>query len=134
MSKKWGKQNYISDNVVTDNDLLDTEKMISESVTNISKEDEKMENNTLTPPAGLNMPVWNPTKNDEINHPAHYADDQFECIDVMMDTQGLDATQDFCILNAFKYLYRHRKKGGIEDLKKADWYLQYAIGLEDKRK
>lgn len=131
MSKKWGKQDYISDNVVTDDDLLDTEKMIAETVTNISKEDNNMENNTLTPPAGL---VWNPTKNDEINHPAHYADDQFECIDVMMATQGLDATQDFCILNAFKYLYRHRKKGGIEDLKKADWYLQYAIDLEDKRK
>lgn len=85
------------------------------------------ENNNLT---------WNGpgTKKDEINHPDHYADDQFECIDVMMATQGLDATQDFCILNAFKYLYRHRKKGGIEDLKKADWYLQYAIGLEEKRK
>jgi len=131
MSKKWGKQDYISNNVVTDDDLLDTEKMISETVTNISKEDEKMENSTFTP-------VWNPNpqdfKNDEVNHPAHYADDQFECIDVMMATQGLDATQDFCILNAFKYLYRHRKKGGIEDLKKADWYLQYAIGLEEKRK
>ena len=131
MSKKWGKQDYISDNVVTDDDLLDTEKMIAETVTNISKEDNNMNENTLTPPAGL---VWNSNKNDEINHPAHYADDQFECIDVMMDTQGLDATQDFCILNAFKYLYRHRKKGGIEDLKKADWYLQYAIGLEEKRK
>lgn len=131
MSKKWGKQDYISDNVVADDDLLDTEKMIAENVTNISKEDNNLNENSVTP-------VWHPNqqdfKNDEINHPAHYADDQFECIDVMLDTQGLDATQDFCILCAFKYLYRHRKKGGIEDLKKAVWYLQYAIGLEDKRK
>lgn len=84
-------------------------------------------------PKAIKFELGKDREEQEINHPSHYADDQFECIEVMMDTQGLDATQDFCILNAFKYLYRHRKKGGIKDLKKAKWYLEYAIDLEEKR-
>ena len=84
-------------------------------------------------PKALKFDLGKDKDEKSINHPAHYADDQFECIEVMLDTQGLDATQDFCILNAFKYLYRHRKKGGILDLKKAKWYLEYAIDLEEKR-
>ncbi|MDO5311454.1 MAG: DUF3310 domain-containing protein, partial [Clostridia bacterium] len=37
----------------------------------------------------------------------------------MVETQGIEATQAFCACNAFKYLYRHNKKNGIEDIQKA---------------
>lgn len=64
--------------------------------------------------------------------PAHYRTGNFECIDVMLETQGKRATQDFCLLNAFKYIYRHDKKNGVEDIKKAQWYIDKYLELEDK--
>lgn len=68
---------------------------------------------------------------DNVNHPEHYESGQFECIDVMIETQGTEAVQDFCICNAFKYLYRHRRKNGVEDIKKAQWYLNKYIELSE---
>lgn len=69
---------------------------------------------------------------DMVNHPVHYESGKFECIDVMLETQGEEAVKDFCILNAFKYLYRHRRKNGVEDIKKAKWYLDKYIEIENK--
>ena len=70
---------------------------------------------------------------DNVNHPAHYETGQFECIDVMIETQGIEAAQAFCVCNAFKYIYRHNNKNGVEDIKKAQWYLNKYIELEDKK-
>lgn len=70
--------------------------------------------------------------NDYVNHPPHYESGQFECIDVMLETQGINAVQNFCVCNAFKYLYRHNKKNGDEDIKKAAWYLNKYLELEAK--
>ena len=58
-------------------------------------------------------------KPDNVNHPSHYETGKFECIDVMTETQGRDAVYEFCVCNAFKYLYRHRRKNNAEDIKKA---------------
>lgn len=68
---------------------------------------------------------------DPVNHPSHYETGKFECIEIMEEVFGTEAVKDFCICNAFKYLYRHKRKNGIEDLKKAVWYLNKVIGLED---
>lgn len=68
---------------------------------------------------------------DNVNHPSHYETGKFECIDVMVETQGVEAVKDFCRCNAFKYLYRAKRKNGIEDYKKAIWYLNKLIELED---
>ena len=70
--------------------------------------------------------------NEPINHPDRYAGGQYECIDVMIDVFGVQAVKDFCKLNAFKYLWREEKKGGIEDAKKAIWYLEKFIELGEK--
>lgn len=70
---------------------------------------------------------------DLINHPGHYETGKLECIDVMLETQGAEAVKNFCICNAFKYLYRHKRKSGIEDIKKADWYLKKYIELEEAK-
>lgn len=69
---------------------------------------------------------------DVVNHPSHYESGRFECIDVMEETQGKEAVMDFCICNAFKYLYRHKRKNGIEDIKKARWYLDKFIELAER--
>ena len=66
---------------------------------------------------------------EEINHPDRYAGGKFECIDVMLDVFGADAVKHFCILNAFKYVWRFEHKNGVEDIKKAVWYLNKYIEL-----
>lgn len=55
---------------------------------------------------------------DNVNHPAHYETGKFECIEVMLETQGVEAVLNFCQCNAFKYLYRAKRKNGLEDMKK----------------
>lgn len=68
---------------------------------------------------------------DNVNHPSHYETGKFECIKVMLETQGIEAVKNFCICNAFKYLYRHGRKNGLEDVKKAEWYIHKYIELEE---
>ena len=70
---------------------------------------------------------------DMVNHPPHYCTGQYECIDVMIETQGVQAVKDFCKCNAFKYLYRAGAKNGLEDLKKAIWYLNKYVELEEEQ-
>lgn len=63
-------------------------------------------------------------KSDAIR-PAHYKAGDFECIDVI---EALGHGHSFCIGNAIKYLFRaDRKPNGLEDLKKARWYVDRAI-------
>lgn len=68
-------------------------------------------------------------KYDNVYHPAHYETGKFECIDVMEEVFGREAVKDFCLCNSFKYLYRHKKKNGLEDLQKAYWYLDQLIKM-----
>lgn len=49
---------------------------------------------------------------------------------VMLESQGEEATKAFYICNAFKYLYRQRRKGGVKDIKKAKWCLEKYLELE----
>lgn len=69
---------------------------------------------------------------DTVNHPAHYETGKYNCIDVMVETQGADTVANFCICNAFKYLYRWKNKNGIEDIKKAQWYIGKFLELQDQ--
>ena len=69
---------------------------------------------------------------DNVEHPAHYTGTSIECIDAMIETQGEEAVKNFCICNAFKYLWRHDKKNGVEDVEKAAWYLNKFVELEEK--
>ena len=68
---------------------------------------------------------WEPAeKSDMVNHPPHYEGrTSMECIDVMEIAFGTEAVAHFCLLNAFKYVWRHQHKNGLEDLEKAMWYL-----------
>ena len=64
--------------------------------------------------------------NDLVHHPYHYAGlGEIECIEVL---EQLAANgHDFRILNAMKYLWRYRHKGGTESLEKAIWYIERVI-------
>ena len=72
-----------------------------------------------------------PQQVDNVNHPQHYElPGGIECIDAMVATQGKEAVKAFCLCNAFKYMWRHSRKNGIEDVKKAYWYIAKYIELE----
>lgn len=72
------------------------------------------------------MPEDEPVK-DMVNHPSHYADScSMECIDVMEMIFGKRAVCLYALINAFKYAWRCKHKNGLEDVKKARWYLDYA--------
>lgn len=64
-----------------------------------------------------------------VNHPDHYQSKSgLEAIDVIEAfCDGLNGLEAFCTGNAMKYLCRWKKKNGIEDLKKAQWYLNRLI-------
>lgn len=66
---------------------------------------------------------------DMVNHPSHYQSSSgLEVIDVIEAfTEDLNGIEAFCSGNALKYLTRWKKKNGVEDLKKAAFYINYLI-------
>jgi len=67
---------------------------------------------------------------DMVNSPAHYNKAGIETIDALeaMLTNGFDY---YLQGNIVKYLWRYRYKNGVEDLKKAQWYLNKLIEVYD---
>lgn len=65
--------------------------------------------------------------NDPVNHPSHYSG-KVECIDCIESAvSGLDGFHGFCAGNAIKYIFRFSHKNGVEDLRKAEWYIDRLI-------
>lgn len=62
---------------------------------------------------------------DNVNHPSHYTQGGIECIDaIKAATVGLTGIDAVCTGNAIKYLWRWKFKNGVEDIRKAIWYLE----------
>lgn len=66
---------------------------------------------------------------DNVNHPNHYQNIAgVEAIDILNDVvKDLPGKQAAMLWNTLKYLLRFQKKNGVEDLKKAQNYLDYLI-------
>ena len=69
-------------------------------------------------------------KPDPVNNPNHYTG-SIECIDYLRDKLTPEEFVGFCIGNVLKYTSRWRKKDGVQDLKKAEVYLKWAIEAEE---
>ena len=69
---------------------------------------------------------------DTVNHPKHYTQGKIECIDAIesavSELSGLDAV---CTANVIKYVWRWKHKNGSQDLRKAQWYLNKLIDLQE---
>lgn len=63
---------------------------------------------------------------DAVN-PSHYKDNGIECIEYMKQRLGTDAFLGYLNGNVIKYTHRWQYKNGIEDLRKARWYLDRLI-------
>lgn len=69
-----------------------------------------------------------------VSHPSHYQSAAgLEVIDVIAaftaDLKGVEATDTG---NIIKYICRWKHKNGIQDLKKARWYLEHLIEKLEK--
>jgi hypothetical protein len=65
---------------------------------------------------------------DPVNSPKHYTQGDMEVI-TAIEGLGLDYHQG----NVLKYVSRYRYKNGIEDLRKAQWYIERLIYIEEQR-
>ena len=70
-------------------------------------------------------------KPDLVNHPPHYADGEIECIEAIEAQLTFEEYRGFMKGNIAKYLWRERQKGGTESLKKARWYLDRLLELDE---
>ncbi len=68
-------------------------------------------------------------KTETVDHPKHYNahPSGVECIDVVEH-------MNFNLGNAIKYIWRSDHKNGIEDLRKAEWYVRREIQRLEKGK
>jgi hypothetical protein len=66
-------------------------------------------------------------ENDSVNHPAHYTAG-IECFDFISSHK-----MSFAQGNVIKYVTRYKQKNGVEDLKKARWYLEKLIEETEKQ-
>lgn len=88
------------------------------------KQENKCENKTEEVNKAQNV------KEDVVNHPSHYeGKTSIECMESMIITFGVDYVYHFCICNVYKYLWRYKNKNGLEDVKKAEYYLNKATDL-----
>lgn len=64
---------------------------------------------------------------DVVNHPPHYTG-KIECIDAIDEvTQNLKGEHGYYTGTIIKYIWRWYRKNGVEDLRKAQWYLTRLI-------
>jgi hypothetical protein len=65
---------------------------------------------------------------DNVNQPDHYNQGGVEAIDAItaatVNKTGIEAV---CVANVIKYLWRYELKNGLEDVKKAQWYLNRLV-------
>ncbi len=73
---------------------------------------------------------------DYVNHPPHYTESGAKCRKCGEPIECIDVTRsmEFSLGNVTKYIWRWEHKGGLEDLKKARWYLDDFINTLEKSK
>lgn len=81
-------------------------------------------------------PVSKNGADDDIDavNPSHYKmKNGVECFDVMVNAFGREAVYNFCLCNAFKYLFRLRHKDTESiNVQKAQWYINKAVALKSE--
>ena len=63
---------------------------------------------------------------DMVNSQPHYNKNKIECIDAIESATD-NGFENYLQGNIIKYVWRYRYKNGVEDLEKAQWYLNKLI-------
>ena len=64
---------------------------------------------------------------NNVDHPGHYKLGSIEVITIIEDQLTDEEFRGYIKGQILKYILRERGKGGLEDLKKANWYLRRLI-------
>jgi len=78
---------------------------------------------------------FEPSAFDPIN-PSHYTSGGIEAIEAMEASMSPEAFRGFLKGNCQKYLWRYERKNGLEDLRKAKWYLNtliHALEMDEEK-
>lgn len=73
-----------------------------------------------------------PVQPDMVNSPPHYRAGGVECIDAIRAALGHDGFIAYCLGNVQKYTWRHKHKGGQQDLQKALFYMKFVVGQDPR--
>jgi hypothetical protein len=89
-----------------------------------------LENNIDEAMAECHRDDWQ--EEDVVNQPSHYNSGGIECIDAIQESMSSIAFKGYLKGNIQKYLWRYEMKGKpLEDLKKAQWYLNRLIESQE---
>lgn len=78
--------------------------------------------------------IEKPNKNNTTNPEYYKKENGLEVIDIIDSfTEGLSGVEAFDTGNVIKYICRWNKKGGLDDLEKAAWYLRHLINHVSKK-
>lgn len=132
--KEWNEMGHLVNIINTDNEPDLISKMLDNlPVANLDNFCDKKRIPDTIPDKNVSHPQHyggadNPY--EAINHPQHYGgvNNPYEAIKVI---EAHDF--DFITGNIVKYLFRHKKKNGFEDLKKAQWYMTRLVEREQKK-
>jgi hypothetical protein len=69
---------------------------------------------------------------DNVEKPAHYNQSGIECIQAIEASMTSDQFCGYLKGNVQKYIWRYEDKNKIEDLKKAQWYLNKLIKIYEQ--
>lgn len=71
---------------------------------------------------------------DAVNHPKHYTSSGIKCAACGHDIEAIEITENFgfSLGNAIKYIWRAKLKNGLEDLKKARWYINREVERQEQ--
>jgi hypothetical protein len=126
--KSWWYQKDQAIEHLCNDDMKEFEKGLDANAKDIDKYlDEKAKN------SGLNkIPIEELEAHfkDNIN-PEHYKSKSKETIERLQDNLTAGEFKGYLKGNILKYLDRYEHKNGVEDLKKAQWYLNKLIELEN---
>ena len=67
---------------------------------------------------------------DNVTKPLHYNQGKIETLDYILDNLG-EGAEYYLAGNIIKYISRYRFKNGVEDLKKAEFYLKRLIEIKE---
>jgi len=81
-------------------------------------------------PGGVCPVPWAKKEVDNVNHPSHYTEGGIECIEAIEAQLTPEEYKGYLKGNVAKYIWREKHKGGIESLKKAQWYLNKLVDLK----
>jgi hypothetical protein len=89
-----------------------------------------LENNIDEAMAECHRDDWQ--EEDVVNSPSHYNSGGIECIEAIEESMTEEAFKGYLKGNVQKYMWRYEMKGKpAEDLKKARWYLNKLIEVQE---